>query len=84
MGHPISVVRYFNAATLALLLFGGDGVFGGLGYTELDYRLGLDLDGFAGLGVTAYAGFAVGFHQAAEAGDYEDAVLFGFFHGYVG
>src|SRR5882672_11287343 len=61
-----------------LLLRRRDGVLCSLGYAELDHGLGLDLDQLAGLRVAADAGFALGVHQPAEAGDGEYAVLLGF------
>ena len=64
-----------------LLLRRGDHVLGGLGHAELDHRLGLDLDGLAGLGVAAHARLAIRLDQAADAGDYEYAVLLGFLDG---
>src|SRR5437016_12302047 len=42
------------------LLLGGDRVLGGLGDAELHHRLGLDLNGFAGLRVASYAGLEIG------------------------
>jgi hypothetical protein len=45
-----------------LLLDRRDHVLGSLGYAELHHRLGLDLDGRAGLRVAAYAGLALCFH----------------------
>jgi len=48
-----------------------DRVLRGLGDAELHHTLGLDLDGFAGLGVAAHAGGAVLQHQLADAGQSE-------------
>jgi protein-S-isoprenylcysteine O-methyltransferase Ste14 len=64
-----------------LLLRWGDRVLGGLGHAELDHRLGLDLDGFAGLRVASDAGLALRLHQAADAGNHKYAVLLGFLDG---
>src|SRR5580704_9295720 len=58
-----------------LRLFGSDCVLGSLGDAELYHGLGLDLNGLAGLRIASDAGFAVRFHQPAEAGHNEHAVL---------
>jgi hypothetical protein len=41
-----------------------NGVFQDLGRTQKDNRLGRDLDRFAGLGITAHAGFAMSIYDA--------------------
>ena len=64
-----------------LFLRWGDGVLRGLGHAELHYRLGLDLDGLAGLRIAPDARLALCLYKAADAGDYEDAVLLGFLDG---
>src|ERR1035441_2950108 len=68
----------FDSHTTNLLLRWGDHVLGGLGHAELDYGLGLDLDGCAGLGVAADARLALRLDEPADAGDDENAVLLGF------
>src|ERR1700730_953411 len=67
-----------------LRLFGSDRVLGGLGYAELDHGLGLDLDGLAGLRIASDAGLAMRFHQPAQAGHNEHAVLLGLFYSDIG
>jgi hypothetical protein len=64
-----------------LLLRRSNNVLGRLGHTELDNRLGLDLDGLAGLGVAAHASLALCLHQAADSRNNEDAVLLGLLDG---
>src|SRR5580692_9336979 len=64
-----------SAVRQKLLLYGSDDVLGGLGHTELDNCLGLDLDGCASLWVAANAGLALCLHETADAGDHEDAIL---------
>src|SRR5208282_73675 len=63
------------------LLLGGDRILGSLGDAEFHHGLRLDLDRFAGLRIPSNAGFAMRFHQTAEARHNEHAVLLGFFHG---
>src|SRR5258708_1391615 len=70
--------------TQTLRLLGSDRVLGSLGDAELYHGLRLDLDRFARLRVASNAGLAVRFHQPAEAGHNEHAVLLGFFHSDVG
>src|SRR5207302_2682025 len=60
------------------LLLGGDRVLRSFRDAELHDGLRLDLDGFAGLRIAASAGLAVRLHQAAEAGNDENATLLGF------
>src|ERR1700690_3760414 len=63
----------------ACLLLRCDRVLGGFRDAELHNGLRLDLNRFAGLRVASHAGFAVRFHQAAQSGHYEYAVLLGLF-----
>jgi len=66
---------FFNPEKSKLLL-GGDRVFGSLGDAELHDGLGFDLNRLTGLGIASHTGLAMRFHQAAEAGDDEHAILF--------
>src|SRR5215831_7522619 len=59
------------------LLLGSDRVFRRFRDAELDHGLGLDLNGFTGLGIAAHAGFAMRLYQAAESGHHEDTVFLG-------
>src|SRR5208282_1241284 len=83
-GEKRGASPHFGQSGMQLLLGGGNDVLRSLGYAELDDGLGLDLDGFTGLGVAANAGLALSLHQAADAGDDEDAVLLGFLDGGLG
>ena len=67
-----------------LLLRRSDGVLGDLGDAELDDGLGLDLDGFAGLGVAAETSLALCLDELADAGNGELTVLLGFLDGGLG
>src|SRR5947209_4516517 len=64
-----------------LLLRRSDRILHGLGEIELRDGLGRNLDGLAGLGIATNTGLAGRLFQAAEAGQYEHAVLLGFFYG---
>ena len=70
--------RLLNSAGTKLLL-GCDGVFRSFRDAEFHHGLGSDLDRLTGLRIASHAGLAVCLHQAAEAGNDEDARLLGLF-----
>src|SRR6266853_5281723 len=67
-------------ATHTLRFLGCDSVFCSLCHAEFYDRLRLDLNWFTSLRVPSHAGLAMCFHQAAEAGNHEHAILLRLFN----
>ena len=66
-----SALKNFRALVKGKLLGAKDRILCGFGDAEFHDALGLDLDGFAGLGVASHAGGAVFQYELADAGQRE-------------